>query len=322
MNQKKIFSNIGWSYFLLSVITIILQFLLSFLISMAAPHLWDIPIIYWGVSLAPMYLVAMPVCAKMMKRTPKKHLYQSDIKPGRWFMILCICMFIMYAGNLIGNGVCALISYFSGLDMSMELQDVMFSQPAGMTFLFSVILAPILEELVFRKLLIDRAIVFGDKTAILLSGFLFGIFHGNFHQLFYAFGLGCILAYVYVRTGNVKYTISFHMAVNFLGGFLPTVIYKAMDLDMIMNNTGVGEMMFYLFGHLGAFVALILYGLLVLGIVITGLVFFILSVRKTELRSGEYEMPAGETAGAMFGNAGMILFIASCVFLFVWDMIP
>ena len=54
---------------------------------------------------------------------------------------------------------------------------------------------------------------------------------------------------------------------------------------------------------------------------ISGLVLFILSVKKTELRPGEYEMPAGETAKAMFGNVGMILFIASCVVMFAMNMV-
>ena len=321
MDQRKFFSNTGMAYFLLAAVPLGLQVLLGMVIYRVAPQILNISIIYWIVSLGPLYLIGMPICVKVLKRLPVMHLYESTMKAGRWFVYLCICMFVMYAGNLIGQGVSGLISRLTNLDLSMALQDVMLNESGWTVFLFSVILAPILEELIFRKALIDRAIVLGDKTAIILSGFLFGLFHGNFYQLFYAFGLGCILAYIYIRTGKVKYTISLHMAVNFLGGFASTVILKKLNLDSLMGDVLTGNAMYYLLDHIGWFMALIIYVLLILALVITGLVLFILSVKKTELRPGEYEMPAGETAKAMFGNVGMILFIASCVVMFAMNMV-
>lgn len=321
MNERKFFSNIGMAYFLLLLVTGAVQIILSVIITKAAPQLFDISIIYWAVSLAPMYLVGMPICVKMMKRLPAVRLYETKMKFGRWFVFLCMCMFIMYAGNLIGNGVSALISHISGLDLSLALQDMMMNESGWTTFLFSVILAPVLEELIFRKVLIDRTIVFGDKTAIVLSGILFGLFHGNFYQLFYAFGLGCMLAYLYIRTGKVQYTISIHMAINLLGGFLPTLLMKNLNLDVFTGNMQMGEMMYYLFDHMGTLILLIIYELLLLAMVIAGLVLFLLSVKKRELRTGEYGMPAGETARVMFGNIGMILFVALCVVLFITNML-
>ena len=321
MNQRKFFSNIGMAYFLLAAVTIGLQTLLSVVINSTAPQLLNNSFIYWIVSLGPMYLIAMPICVKVLKRQPAVHLYESSMKAGKWFSSLCICMFIMLAGNLIGQGVNALIGYFTGVNPSMELQDVMLNESGWSVFLFSVILAPILEELIFRKALIDRAVVLGDKTAILLSGLLFGLFHGNFSQLFYAFGIGCIFAYIYIRTGKIKYTISLHMAVNFLGGFLPSVILKRLDLDMLMGDVLSGNALYYLLNHIGWFLALIIVELLIVALAIAGLVLFILSARKAELRPGEYERPAKETAKAMFGNVGMILFLAVCVVLFLMNIL-
>ena len=75
-------------------------------------------------------------------------------------------------------------------------------------------LAPIFEELIFRKLIIDRTRKYGETMAIVYSALAFGIFHCNIYQIFYAFALGLILGYVYVRTGNVIYTILMHMSIN------------------------------------------------------------------------------------------------------------
>ena len=156
---------------------------------MAAPEWTDLAIVNWLVSLIPFYLIAIPVCFKMLRSLPAMQLYQSKLKPGRWFRILCISIFIMYVGNIIGNIVCALITRATGLDLTLGLDSLMTGGSVWYNLLFTVILAPIMEELIFRKALVDRAIVYGDKATVLLSGLMFGLFHGNFHQFFYAFGL-------------------------------------------------------------------------------------------------------------------------------------
>ena len=82
---------------------------------------------------------------------------------------------------------CTLLRQGTGLDLSFELEELPVPEECPwFTFTFSVVLAPVMEELIFRKVLIDRTIVYGDKAAVVLSGLLFGVFHGNFHQFFYA----------------------------------------------------------------------------------------------------------------------------------------
>ncbi|MCD8148982.1 MAG: CPBP family intramembrane metalloprotease [Clostridiales bacterium] len=321
MNSKKFFSRVGFAYFALIVLIIVVQVILSIVIEFFAPgSLYRYPGLYWIVSLAPQYLVAMPVCAIIMRRLPAMKLYQKKMKAGKWFSTLCIAIFIMEAGNIIGNLVCALIGALSGIELTSDIQDLMTTGSLGMVFLFSVILAPILEELVFRKLLIDRVIVFGDRTAILLSGLIFGMIHGNFYQFFYAFGLGCLFAYVYIRTGKVRYTISFHMAVNFLGGFIGTFFLEKLDYLQWINGDSIDAIFTAFFMNPGAMIGLVLYELLFIGLAIAGLVQFILSFRKTVLYSGEYEMSAGKMCKAIFGNAGMILFIISIVGVFAMNI--
>ena len=321
MNQRKIFSTIGWAYFLLAAVTIVLQLLLSLALSKTGVLSGRGGLVLL-LSAAPMYLVGMPICVKVLGRIPKKQLFEHTMKAGKWFLYLCICLFIMYAGNIIGNGVCAVLTKVFGFDMAFDLQQMLTSESLLVTFVFSVILAPILEELVFRKALIDRAIVFGDKTVILLSGFLFGFFHGNFNQLFYAFGLGCFFAYLYIRTGKIKYTISLHMAVNFLGGFLPAAFLKGMNFDMFMGGTDLpgADVFAYLLGNMGLLLGYVIYIFCMFGAGIAGLVLFLISVRKADLRPGAYTMSRGDTARAMFGNIGMILFCAVCVILFATNM--
>ena len=94
------------------------------------------------------------------------------------------------------------------------------NSPVWMTFFATCICAPLGEELLFRKLLIDRTRRYGDLPSILLSGILFGLFHGNLFQFFYAAMVGMVMAYIYTRTGKYLLCVAMHSLLNLLGGIL------------------------------------------------------------------------------------------------------
>ena len=64
-----------------------------------------------------------------------------------------------------------------------------------MGLLLVAVLPAVCEELVFRATYTKKLIRFGEGPYILLSGFLFGTYHGNLEQFFYAFVMGCCLAF-------------------------------------------------------------------------------------------------------------------------------
>ena len=109
MTQKKIFSRIGTAYFLLTVVSLGVSYLLAFVLAAAAPRVYYRPLMTWVLSLLPMYLVGMPVCAKVMKRLPGRELFQKKMSPGNWVSAFCICICVMYAGNLLGNFISTMI---------------------------------------------------------------------------------------------------------------------------------------------------------------------------------------------------------------------
>ncbi len=84
--------------------------------------------------------------------------------------------------------------------------------PVGI--MIPVLIGPILEELVFRKLMFDRTRRYGEKTAVIFSAICFGLFHGNLTQFLYACSVGLFLGYVYCKTGKVLHTIIMHMLMN------------------------------------------------------------------------------------------------------------
>jgi len=52
--------------------------------------------------------------------------------------------------------------------------------------------APVCEELIFRKMLVTRALKYGEGVAILLSGLVFGLFHGDLNQIYVCLWIGIV----------------------------------------------------------------------------------------------------------------------------------
>lgn len=103
----------------------------------------------------------------------------------------------------------------AGLDSSITLP----------MLLYSVLLAPVCEELIFRGTtmhLARKAVPFW--LANVMQAFLFGLFHMNWIQGIYAFALGLVLGYVCEKGGSIYYSIFLHFLFNFWG----TVISNAL----------------------------------------------------------------------------------------------
>ena len=93
--------------------------------------------------------------------------------------------------------------------------------------LFSAIIVPILEEILFRYLPYKKLIGYGEKTYILVTATVFALIHMNLFQIFYAFLLGAIMAYAYCKTRNMAYNIALHIAINFYGMIISQLLIKS-----------------------------------------------------------------------------------------------
>ena len=81
------------------------------------------------------------------------------------------------------------------------------------------ILPSIGEELVFRKIFCDGFSAYGGRIAVAMSGVLFGLSHLNLAQTVHQVFLGCLLAYLYMKTSNITLTVLIHFINNFLALF-------------------------------------------------------------------------------------------------------
>lgn len=119
---------------------------------------------------------------------------------------------------------------------SFEQQMSMMATDNVSLIITVVILAPILEEIVFRGILQKSLLRKGIKPsyAILISSFIFGAVHGYPWQFVGAFLLGTVLGLVYEKTKSLLMPIILH-AFNNLISALMVIFMGEENLDSLFN---------------------------------------------------------------------------------------
>jgi len=83
------------------------------------------------------------------------------------------------------------------------------------TFLTVAVAAPILEELIFRGVILNGLLKnYSPLKSILISSLLFGFLHLNPWQFIAAFNLGLLAGWVFYRTGSIIPAIAVHFVNN------------------------------------------------------------------------------------------------------------
>lgn len=94
--------------------------------------------------------------------------------------------------------------------------------PKWAQILFTVIAAPLCEEIVFRGLVFNSCRkAMPQMAAVMVSALFFGIVHGQLLWISYAFACGFFLAMAYCNTGSLLGCILMHIGVNGFSQFAP-----------------------------------------------------------------------------------------------------
>lgn len=122
------------------------------------------------------------------------------------------------AGFTSSVGLNILFSLSGAAQQSESYQSVakdQYAVPLIVGILLYGIVSPLAEEVVFRGILFNRMRKdFPPGMAILLSGVLFGLYHGNMVQGIYGTLMGVLMAYLYERMGRFEIPCLFHMTAN------------------------------------------------------------------------------------------------------------
>ena len=277
--------------------------------------------------------LAIAVSVLILFSLPKAKFEKTQIEFSRFLKILLICFGAGYIGNLIGTIFLSVWNLSTGNSVGGELQELLYGMNPLIMFLSVGILAPILEELFFRKLLIDRLRPFGKIVCVFLPAFLFALFHMSATQLIYAFAIGAVLAYLYYETGKYWLVVIIHAIFNWISGFIPMLFLPKLEgflneftliegsLAEMTTLEEIVDLMMPLVENYGFALAMYaVYALLLFAINITGLVLLCLNLKVLRKMKEESVLTFGETVKAVIVNPGMIVCTAALGILTVFSL--
>ncbi|MBO4937833.1 MAG: CPBP family intramembrane metalloprotease [Oscillospiraceae bacterium] len=169
----------------------------------------------WGYFLAVAVGLIILLCWKK-PRFWKEEIWERGrpMHPGSFFGILCLflsCQAVYQTVTMLSELILNLLGFsiLEGME-AMAVDSSNFSM-----FLYTGILAPISEEILFRGLIQKSLKPYGKRFSILCSAFTFGIFHGNLLQSPYAFLVGLVLGYV-----AAEYSIGWAMVLHMINNLV------------------------------------------------------------------------------------------------------
>ena len=270
------------------------------------------------VNYIPIYGIGFLVFWLVFHSVPKQTIRKEKFSFGRLMAILLICYGMIYPLNIIGS----LITSLFGGNLAGEAIMELTTMDSPFAFLIVVLAGPFVEELIFRKLLLDRTVRCGEKTAIIFSALCFGLMHMNFTQFLYSFALGLVLGYVYCKSGKIHYTMILHMIINGISTLLSIAYVRAMKEMPALANLdassigeimeGSGSMNITFSGIIWMLIYIVL-TLLILVFTVIGIIMLIKKARyvRFDCSSPEF-IPKGQVFKNVYLNAGVIIYVVLC----------
>lgn len=321
MDAKKSYAQAGLAMAAFGCIVTALQMVYPYLlINLFGEEIVNASWYSWMQIIVPTYLFGTTVAFLLSRSKDNTPIEKHKMSVGQFICCVFMNTAICGVGAIIGAIVNMLCLVPFGAENTNALAEIMTNSHPFWRILTVGIGAPVFEELILRKFLIDRIHKYGEGIAIVVSGLLFGLFHGNFSQVFFAAGLGFFFAYIYLRTGKVWYTIAFHMIINMTSAAITLPIVESLDFEVINKISTMDPMA----AETQALTMQILPGILlllglyaVLGIfALVGIVLWIVMRKKFYLKKSVEHVETKKMRTA-FGNFGMVAFLVLCILLFL-----
>ena len=319
----KQFSRIGWGVFTFLAVSLVVQEAFILLLEIVGrsdltQEGWFL-IVFSEVS---MYAFGFPACLAIMKNRPAPAIAPGPkLSAGEFISFFCMTITVTYAFNIFGNILMQIVSNLLGTTIDNPLDSLLDGTSLWLQLFTILIIAPFMEEFIFRKCVVTSLAKYSHRAAIVVSGLSFGLVHGNFYQFFYAAAIGMLFAYIYLRTGRLRYTIALHFLVNFFGGAVPlllqTNIPAIADLESFEN---FGEMIDFFQNNIWKLIPYLGYLFFMGGIAITGFVLLIVKRKSFRLSLDCPAIPRGRAFQTVFVNSGMIVMILLGLLIFALNI--
>lgn len=182
-------------------------------------------------------LVPVIIYILITRQKFKKVLSLNKVNPLQLLIAMLLALVSQPFISLVAN---AMNMVFPGSGYGMQMPT-----SGGYSLIFAIFLMAITPA-ICEEVLMRGVVLHGHKggtvwKVALLNGVLFGIFHNNFEQMFYAAAFGAILAFVVLYTDSIYPAILMHFMMNglsTLGEYYPNSTYMKLT-NIYESNMGV-----------------------------------------------------------------------------------
>ena len=117
-----------------------------------------------------------------------------------------------------------------GIDLNIDIETPVSNSPVEILvyFVSTAVVPAFTEEFVFRGVILSNFRKYGDAFAVLASSLLFGLMHGNFVQIPFAFVIGLVLGFTTVYTNSIFPAMAIHFLNNSFS-VIADVLYSNAD---------------------------------------------------------------------------------------------
>ena len=257
------------------------------------------------------YIVGMPIFFGIVGSMPKVRPERKKLGGANWIGFLAVSFALMYAGSLIASFLMTALETLRGEEITNAVAEQIGNSTPLANVLLAVVMAPIAEELICRKWIIDRLLPYSEWLAVATSGLLFGLIHGNFYQFFYAALMGILFGVVYVKTGKILHTILMHAIINFTGSIIPTFLNSVLPEDAELALETFNPWM----------LVSAIYSIAQFTLIVCGVIFLVRFIKHGKLEStGEKALPLGTQIRAAWLNWGTVLMVGFCLIQFFFSL--
>jgi len=148
-------------------------------------------------------------------KIPISTLFQTkEFSPSLAVSYVAIALLLQNLTGWIAVGIDALMEGVGVSDFTPDLGVSQNLRSVIVSFVYSVIVAPITEELLVRGFVMKNLCRCGQRFGIIMSAFFFGVWHENIAQFVLAFAAGCFFGYITVKHNSLIPSMICHICVN------------------------------------------------------------------------------------------------------------
>lgn len=210
--------------------------------------------------LSTLYSCMMPILSetaaifvglKILKFTPpsfKNLSTREGYGGGTVAKLVTLCIGLQTAAAVLTQFITMILDNFGLTGRTIDLSATTSFGANVFMFFYACLLGPVLEELLYRGVLLQSMRKYNERFAIFLSAVIFGLMHENYQQFILGFLLGIPLAVVTVKYNSLVPSIITHIIVNTTASvsnvvmqyFTPEVYKTALTGGVIDTNALTG----------------------------------------------------------------------------------